>query len=319
MEPHLVIGVDISAEWLDAALPDGTTKRLPHDALGYQQLIQSSRSHAPAALGPLVFACEASGGYERAFAEAMTDAGFGVRILDPRRVRQYARAAGQRAKTDRIDARIIGACAAAFPGPLFQRDVPRDALSEMVRLRDQLSAERMVAEAQRRGLRLPRMVVLADQRISQLRQMLKEVEAEIADHIAAHQALAADAALLRSMPGVGPVTAARLIADLPELGKASRGEIAALVGVAPFADDSGKRQGKRRCAGGRKAVRNTLYMAATVAVRHNPTLKAFNDRLRAAGKPPKVALGAVMRKLVVILNAMMRTRQPWATSNHQTA
>lgn len=318
MEPHLVIGVDISAEWLDAALPDGTTQRFPQDAEGYQQLIQCSRRHAPAAPGTLVFACEASGGYERAFAEAMTDAGFGVRILDPRRVRQYARAAGQRAKTDRIDARVIGACAAAFPGPLFKRDVPRDALSEMVRLRDQLSCERVVAEAQRRGLRLPRMAALAEQRVTQLREMLKEVEAEIANHIAAHPVLAADAALLRSMPGVGPVTAARLVADLPELGQASRTEIAALVGVAPFADDSGKRQGRRRCGGGRKAVRCTLYMAATVAVRHNPILKAFNDRLRAAGKPPKVALGAVMRKLVVTLNAMMRNRQPWSAATHQT-
>lgn len=319
MEAKSVIGVDISAEWLDAALPDGTTRRLPQDAEGYQQLTQWVRNETLALPCALVFACEASGGYERAFAEAMTDAGFGVRILDPRRVRQYARASGQRAKTDRIDARLIGACAAAFPGPLFKRDVPRDALSEMVRLRDQLSAERVVAEAQRRGLRLPRMVVLAEQRVSQLRQMLKDVEAEIASHIAAHPPLAADATLLRSMPGVGPVTAARLIADLPELGKASRGEIASLVGVAPFADESGKRQGQRHCAGGRKAVRSTLYMAATVAVRHNPILKAFNDRLRAAGKPPKVALGAVMRKLVVTLNAMMRNRQPWSACKHQTA
>jgi len=260
-------------------------------------------------------ACEASGGYERAMAQALSHAGVAVRLLEAGRVRPYAKAAGQRAKTDAIDARMIAACAAAFEGPLYSPDATREALAEALRLRDQMQSERIAAEQQRRSLHHPPLVALAMTRLAQLRAWLDDLDAEIAAQIAADPTLAADAALLRSVPGVGPVMAARMLAELPEAGQLSRQKIAALAGVAPFPDDSGKRHGRRRIAGGRARLRGTLYMAAVVASRHNPLLRDFHLRLRNAGKPPKVALAAVMRKLLVILNAILRSRQPWAPSS----
>lgn len=306
-----VVGIDVAKAWLDAALwPDGLTARFANDGPGHEALLSWMAKH-----GAEEAACEASGGYERAVLEALARAGRQARLLDAGRVRQFARAAGQRAKTDRIDAQVIARCAATFAGPALRPDPVREALAEMVLLRRQLSTELITATQQRRSLRLPSLVALAERRIAHLKACLGEVEAAIAAHIADHAELAAPAALMRSVPGIGPTTAATLLAELPELGQISRQKIAALVGVAPFADDSGQRQGSRRMAGGRGPVRCCLYMAALVASRRNPRLKPVYERLRAAGKPHKVAIGALMRKLITILNAMLRNNQAWCDTD----
>jgi len=302
-----VVGIDVAKAWLDVALwPAGPATRFANDAQGHAGLIAWMAAHRVAEA-----ACEASGGYERAVLEALSAADLRPRLLDAGRVRQFAKAAGQRAKTDRIDAVVIARCAATFDGPVRRPDPVRAALAEMVLVRRQLQAELVAAVQQRRVLRRPSLVALSERREAYLKACVREVEAEIADHLAAHAALAEPAALLRSVPGVGPATVALLLAELPELGQVSRQKIAALVGVAPFADDSGQRQGARRMAGGRSSVRCGLYMAALVASRHNPPLRQVYAGLRAAGKPAKVALGAVMRKLLVMLNAILRTGQPW--------
>jgi transposase len=309
--PPIILGIDVSAAWLDGAVLGRTNSlRWPNTAAGHAALL-AWLAEQPRGLAAWQVACEASGGFERDMAEALTRAGVAVRVLEAGRVRQFARAAGQRAKTDAIDARGIAACAAAFDGPLFQLDPAREGLAEALRLRDQVQAERVAAEQQQRGLRQPRLIALAEARVAQLRNWLKDLDAEVAAQIEADARLAADAALLRSVPGVGPVMVARMLAEMPEAGTLSRQKIAALAGVAPFPDDSGTRRGKRRMAGGRARLRTTLYMAAIAASRHNPVLREIHHRLRNAGKPPKVALGAVMRKLLVILNAILRTRQPW--------
>lgn len=306
-----ILGIDVSAAWLDGAVhgrPGGLRWR--NDGEGHGAML-AWLADQPGGLAAWLVVCEASGGYERPMAATLSRAGAAVRLLEAGRVRQYAKAAGQRAKTDAIDARMIAACGAAFDGPLYQPDAAREGLAEALRLRDQIKAERIGAEQQRRGLHHPRLVALAQARLEQLRDWLAQLDAEIAVQIAAAPELAADAALLRSVPGVGPVVAARILAEMPEAGHLSRQKVAALLGVAPFPDDSGKRQGRRHIAGGRKRLRGSLYMAAVVASRHNPVLRDFHQRLRQAGKPPKVALVAVMHKLIVILNAILRTRQPW--------
>lgn len=310
------LGVDVSADWLDGAVHGRAgVLRWRNDGQGHAAMLAwlSDRPEGPATWQVV---CEASGGYERPMAAVLSRGGIGVRLLEAGRVRQFARAAGQRAKTDAIDARIIAACGAAFDGPLYQPDAAREGLAEALRLRDQMQAERIAAEQQRRGLGHPRLVAIAQARLAQLHGWLAQLDAEIAAQIAAAPELAADAALLRSVPGVGPVAAARILAEMPEAGHLSRQKVSALLGVAPFPDDSGKRQGTRHIAGGRKRLRGTLYMAAIVASRHNPILRDFHQRLRDAGKPPKVAIVAVMRKLIVILNAILRTRQPWLAPHH---
>jgi transposase len=307
-ERRRVVGIDISRAWLDvASWPEGAGTRMANDPGGHQALL------AWLVQQPAVdeVACEASGGYERAMVAALLEAGFRVRVLEAGRVRQFARAGGRRAKTDPIDARMIAHCAATFDGPAASADPARAALAEMVVLRSQIQTELVTARQQARPLLLPRLQRLAAERIERLAGWLAELEAEIAKHIDDVPVLARQAQLLRSVPGIGPATAARLLAELPELGQTSRQQIASLVGVAPFAHDSGERRGARRMAGGRKRVRSTLYMAALVAARHNPALAAFHRRLRSAGKPPKVAIGAVMRKLITLLNAVLRTGTPW--------
>ena len=305
-----ILGVDVSAGWLDGAVHGRAgALRWHNDGEGHAAML-AWLSEQPGGLAAWQVVCEASGGYERPMATALSRGGVAMRVLEAGRVRQFARAAGQRAKTDAIDARIIAACGAAFDGPLYQPDAAREGLVEALRLRDQIKAERIAAEQQRRGLQHPRLVALAQTRLEQLRDWLAQLDAEIAAQIAASPELTADAALLRSVPGVGPVVAARLLAEMPEAGHLSRQKAAALLGVAPFPDDSGTRRGRRHIAGGRKRLRGTLYMAAVVASRHNPVLRDFHHRLRQAGKPPKVALVAVLRKLIVILNTILRTRLP---------
>lgn len=306
---HSVVGIDVSKQRWDVALfPDtATTASFDTDAAGQAALQRWLADHAAGC--PV--ACEASGGYERPLIDLLLAAGIPVRRLDAQRVRRFAQAGGKRAKNDRIDAAMIAQFAATFPGPPVLPDHARERLAELVSLRDHLQAELTAANNQARLLRLPLARRIATQRAAALARWRTQLEAAITAAIAAVPALLAQAQLLQSVPGLGLLTAARLLALMPELGHIDARKAAALAGVAPFDHDSGRRRGHRSIAGGRSAVRAGLYMAALVATQHNPALRAFYERLRTRGKPAKLALTAVMRKLIVILTAILRQNTPW--------
>jgi len=263
---------------------------------------------------------EATGGYEAALACALQAAGLPVAVVNPRQARDFAKSMGRLAKTDRIDARML----AEFASVLVRRDdlaslirpvadAQQQALAAMVTRRRQL-VTMMLSERQRLQLAIAVVRPSIEAMIEAIRKQLDDVEAQMVSHVQAHYAELDK--LLRSASGIGPVASATLIAELPELGKLNRREIAALVGVAPMANDSGNTKGRRRVQGGRFEIRRVLYMATLTAARHNPAIKTFYDRLLAAGKLPKVALVACMRKLLTTLNAMVKTNKPWDKSLH---
>ena len=310
-------GIDVGKQRLDAAVWSKQSPRLQvkRDTDGLTELIAWLRTHQVARVG-----VEASGGYEREVVDALEDAGFVVVVLNPRRVRRFAEAKGRLAKNDRVDPSFACSVArgiAEFVAKLVdedpaRRDRSRDALIDQLTLRRRLLdwisecaslLEQIRDPATRRG-------VLARQR--GFERGLAGCDTAIAARIASHPDWSATARRLCSVPGVGPVLAHTLIALLPELGQLSRRAIAALVGVAPFDDDSGKRSGARQIKGGRATVRHVLYMAALVGKRHNPVLAGFARRL--AGKKPKVIIVACMRKLITMLNAMQRDRRDWKTA-----
>ena len=265
------------------------------------------------ALAPTLIVLEATGGYERLAAATLALAGLPVVVVNPRQVRDFGKAIGCLAKTDRLDASLITLFAERIRPEL--RAVPRletHELSECVLRRRQL-VDMITAETNRRALVSPAIQRRVDAHIRWLKRELEQVEAELQRCIEASPVWRERDELLQSAPGVGVRTSNALIALLPELGTLDRQRISSLVGVAPFNDDSGKHRGVRRIKGGRAAVRNVLYMAALVGVQYNPILKAFYERLRAKGKPAKVALVACMRKLLTILNAMVRTNTSWST------
>lgn len=309
-----LVGIDVSKQWLDVfRLPWREALRVSNDATGWQRLAAWLNEREVARIG-----VEASGGYEAGVGAALRAAGFAVYVLDAWRVRSFAKAMGRRAKNDRVDsaliAHFVGLCELYEGKP----DAKRQALADLVKarlsvveLRVQLTNLNEHANAEL--VRLRRRLEPA------LRAELARIDRKIATLIAKHARFAERAALLASAPGVGLTTAAVLIALLPELGQLPREQIAALAGVAPYDDDSGKRHGKRAIDGGRALVRRALYMAALTAIRFNPALKAFYQRLRARGKEAKVALTACMRKLVTILNAMLRDAKPWQTCQHLEA
>ncbi|HTR17233.1 MAG TPA: IS110 family transposase [Acetobacteraceae bacterium] len=303
-----VVGIDLSARrWDVACYPGDAVASFTTDAEGRSGLLAWLARHAPAG----VIACEASGGLEQQLAELLVPTGFTLRILDAARVRRFALAAGQRAKNDRLDARVIAHFAATFPGPAYLPDKDRAALAELGAVRDGIVADITAVTNQLRHIRLAGLQALMADRLAALRRWQRRVEAQIEAVLSQNLVMAARRRLILSVPGVGPVSAARLIAHMPELGQLTGRQAAALVGVAPFDDDSGGRRGRRRINGGRTNVRNTLYMAALVAARQNPVLKTFYERLINAGKAAKLALVAVIRKLVVILNAIIKSGQPW--------
>jgi transposase len=263
---------------------------------------------------------EATGGYEAALACALQAAGLPVAIVNPRQARDFAKSMGRLAKTDRIDARML----AEFAAVLVRRDdlaslirpladAQQQALAAMVTRRRQL-VTMMLSERQRLQLAIAVVRPSIEAMIEAIRKQLDDVEAQMVSHVQAHYAELDK--LLRSASGIGPVASATLIAELPELGRLNRREIAALVGVAPMANDSGNTKGRRRVQGGRFEIRRVLYMATLTAARHNPAIKTFYDRLLTAGKLPKVALVACMRKLLTTLNAMVKTNKPWDKSLH---
>ena len=303
-----VIGIDVSKGRLDVyRLEDGRRLAISNDAAGVGQLADRLDLGARDLL-----VMEASGGYERLAHRLLSKRGLRVAIVNAARVRDFARASGRLAKTDRVDAAVIARYGAfARPTPTPAVTGARQILAELLAYRCQLTAE-ITARSQQLGhLATPALRQRAEAALGRLRAERQELAQLIGQTIAADGALVTVAALLQSMPGVGPVLIATLLAELPELGSLDRRQIASLVGVAPIANDSGTRQGRRPIRGGRGTVRVPLYMAALVASRSNPTFRAVYQRLLAQAKPPKLALVVLMRKMLVTLNAMLRTSTPW--------
>ena len=265
-----------------------------------------------AARRPTRIVLEATGGYERAVVAGL--AGLPVVVVNPRQVRDFARAHGTLAKTDRLDAGVLARFAAEVrPPPRPQPSAAVQDLQVLSRRRRQLVADR-AAEQQRRRHDRAHLELGFDPLAAALTAAIQDVDRQLAALVQAEPTLRARAAWLQSIPGIGPVAAATLLAEVPELGACTRQQVAALVGVAPFNRDSGARRGRRSCWGGRAQVRAALYMAALTATRVNPTLRACYQRLVTAGKPPKVALTACMRKLLVLCNALCKHQTTWGST-----
>lgn len=302
------VGIDVSKDRLDVhVVPGGETLRVDNDASGLDGL-----KARLALLKPERVVLEATGGLELLAVAELAGAGLPVVVINPAQVRSFANAMGKRAKTDPIDAAVIAAFAAAMrPDVRPLPDAQTRLLADLVARRRQIIAM-IVAEENRARMATGRELKKSIQRLlAALRRELDSVNGDLDGHIRTSPIWLVKQQLLTSMPGVGPTVARTLLAELPELGSLDRRQIAALAGLAPFTRQSGQWRGKSFIGGGRSGVRTTLFMAGLVAIRHNPTLKAFRDRLVAAGKPKIVALVATMRKLLTILNAMIRDQKPW--------
>lgn len=301
------IGIDVSKERLDIAVhPAGELFSVTNDGPGWRALTRRLKPIGARAIG-----LEASGGYERGVIGVLLKAGLPVRLVNAWKLRQFAKAAGLLAKNDRLDARAIAWFVATLPGREVRQDRAVEHLVELVNARRQVVDAILQVANQTEHLRDAGLRRMHTRRIAQLKADLAQLDHRIAQAIAATPALAERHKLLCSMPGVGPVLAATLLALLPELGSLRNRPIGALVGVVPYDFDSGKMKGVRSIFGGRAAVRRVLFMAAQAAAMWNPTLKAFKQHLLAAGKKPKVAIVAVMRKLIITLNAMVRDNATW--------
>lgn len=304
------VGIDVSKETLDAAWTSADrTQRLSTTNAqdGFQTLVRQWPE--PAAVRVVV---EATGGYERALVAALVEAGVRTAVVNPRHVRDFAKALGVLAKTDRIDAAVLARFGQQVEPRLLEEDpAQRAELMQLVTRRRQLVDLRTM-ESNRRELTTARAAAKSIRHVlSLLDKEIVRLEAEIARLLDSDDDWRAKIKLLSTTPGVARVTSATLVAEVPELGRLNRQAIAALVGVAPFNDDSGRHRGERRVIGGRASVRRVLYMAALSARRCNPAIRAFAQRLAAQGKRPKVIIIACMRKLLVILNAMLKQNIPW--------
>ncbi|WP_434710125.1 IS110 family transposase (plasmid) [Rhizobium sp. YTUHZ045] len=301
-----MVGIDVSKAHFDVAVEGKrAVVRFDNDAPGRAAL-------ATAIAGAELAVVEATGGYEMAIVRALMAAGIAVAVVNPRQVRDFARASGRLAKTDQVDARVILHFARAMrPAQIPHIDDGRIALAALVTRRRQL-IDMAVAEKNRLEHAPQAVATLIGETLAALKSQLARVDAAIALAIEAEPDMAARRDLLLTVPGIGEVGAAVLIAELPELGAIDDKKLAALVGVAPVAHDSGTWRGQRHIAGGRATVRCALYMATLSAIRCSPAIKAFHKRLRAAGKPPKVALVAAMRKFIVMINTIIKRRTPWS-------
>lgn len=304
--PLRCVGIDVSKCYLDIFDEAvGVPERIANVPHAITELVARWRCNAF-----VVF--EATGVYDRELREALRQAGIRFARINPARARDFARASGQLAKTDPIDARMLAAFARVMQPAAEQVATPaRNALARLAKRRDQLvlmrsqeKNRRSEADDRTMAERISRLIKVLDGEIA-------EIDAEISALIKTEPEISDDALLMRSLPGVGPVACMQLIAQMPELGRVGPKQVAALAGLAPFNVDSGTHRGKRKIAGGRKRVRDALYMAALNAVHRAATFKAFYSRLRNAGKPAKLALIAVARKLLTILNAMIRDRKPY--------
>lgn len=301
------VGIDVSGEWLDVHVrPDGAERRFANSVPGVDLL-----SSALSLIGPALVAMEATGRLEELAARRLQEDGFAVAVVNPRQVRDFARALGRLAKTDRIDAEVLSLYA--------ERIVPearRLASEEEAEFRELVDERRRVAvqlagEKNRVRRKSSRVAAIIEGSMAYRRLQIEGIEGDIEEMIRGSRARRVRDALLRSVPGVGAVTSSVLIAHLPELGRLDGKRIAALVGVAPLNRDSGRMRGRRSVWGGRAAVRSALYMAALSAIRSNPTIRRFYERLVERGKPRKTALTAAMRKLLTILNAILARGEPW--------
>ena len=301
------VGIDVSKDYLDVAVrPTGQQWRMGNTEEGRDQLVERLQG-----LSPALVVLEATGSLEVPVAAALGTADLPVAVVNPRQVRDFARATGKLAKTDKLDAQVLALFAERVrPTPRPLPDAAAQDLSALLARRRQLVAM-LTTERNRLGTALPNVRPGIQEHIAWLESKLGELSDRMSQLLRESPLWRETEDLLRGVPGVGPVLSTTLLAELPELGTLDRRQIAALVGVAPLNRDSGTLRGKRTVWGGRAKVRAVLYMAALVASRFNPVIRAFYQRLLAAGKPKKVALTACMRKLLTILNAILKHRTPW--------
>jgi transposase len=303
----VVLGIDVAKDELVVACrPSLEQWTAPNTTAGIEGLVDRIR-----ALHPQSIVLEATGGYERACAVALATAGLPVAVVNPRQVRDFAKATGLRAKTDHLDAAVIALFAERVqPAVSVLPDEAQADLAAHLLRRRQLT-DMLVSEKNRLGLAHKAVRSSLTKHIAYLERELRIADTDLREGIEASPVWRVQDDLLQSVPGIGPIASQTLLAALPELGQLTRQAIAALVGVAPIAQDSGKHRGTRVIAGGRASVRCVLYMATLTATRCNPMIRRFYQRLVAAGKPKKVALVAAMRKLLTMLNAILRDQRPW--------
>ncbi len=309
------VGIDVSKDRLDVFVrPAGSAFGVAHDDAGIDDLVARL-----AESGAKLVVVEATGGYERPVAAALAAAGLPVAVVNPRQARDFARATGRLAKTDKIDAEVLARFAEAVePEPRAIPDEEARRFAEILARRRQVVGM-LTAEKNRLGSASTKPVKKRlEAHVRWLEKELIRTDRDLDETIGASPTWRENEALLKSVPGVGPVLARTLLAEMPELVSLDRKRLAALAGVAPLNRDSGKMRGRRAVWGGRARVRAALYMAALVASRHNPTIRAFYERLLAAGKPKKVALVACMRKLLTMLGAVLRHRAPWRSPHALT-
>jgi transposase len=310
MTSEKFVGIDVSKRWLEVQVHgEEESRKFGNDPDGIRSLVEPMK-----ALQPELIVFEATGGYERRAVKALSEAGLAVAVVNPTRVRRFAEALGSLAKTDKIDAQVIAHFASVVrPEPNGQSSDLEEQLAACVERRRQLLVE-LTAEKNRLSTCPACVREDIQEHIAWLEEHIDSLEAEIQTCIMQKPEWQARAEILDSVPGVGPVTATTLIAELPELGQLNRQKIAALAGLAPFNKDSGPKKGKRRIFGGRSGIRRPLFMAALSATKCNPVIRAFYESLLKRGKEKKVALIACMRKLLVILNAMVRKGEAWRFS-----
>jgi len=311
---QIVVGIDVAKDKVDACIRSLSLRQtFPSTAQGHRKLVAWLRKHKVNKA-----AMEASGGYERDWAKVLRQAGIEVRIVDPKRVRGFALSAGRLAKNDAIDAEMIAWFAETFDeAPSQTHDAAHQELAALVKARKGLIGLKTRLQSQDEHV-APGPVQKAHARVlKSLAAEIAKLEAAISAKVKATPEFAERAEIIESVPGFAETTSATLIAGMPELGKVSKEIAAALLGAAPYDDDSGKRRGERHIKGGRRWVRNAIYMPCLgAATQNNPVLKAFYQRLIAKGKEPKVALVACMRKLIVILNTLIARRQKWDPSRY---
>ena len=302
------VGIDVSKSTLDVCIePAVQTLHVTYDEAGIKQIVVRLKE-----VNPTLIVMEATGGLEVRIASELAGKGLPVAIINPRQARDFAKATGQLAKTDKVDAAMLAAFAQAIrPQARPLKDADTRALDDMVSRRRQLIDMRVqetlrlgTAASKPLGKSLNKHIVWLDKRIA-------EIDTDLTSRLRKSDVWRTKDDLLRGIPGVGAVTTLTMLAKCPELGKLNRREIAALIGIAPLANDSGKHRGKRFIWGGRADVRAVLYMATVSAISHNEAIKAFADRLKKAGKPPKVVIVACMRKLLTMMNSMLKNNTPW--------
>jgi transposase len=306
-EKTTYVGIDVSKTALDFdGYPLSCPLRVSNDETGRKQLLDILQT-----LQPQLIVMEATGGLEAPLAAELATAGFKAAVINPRQARDFAKALGVLAKTDQVDAKVLARFAEALKPEARPLKTNETVALESILTRRRQLVEMITAESNRQARAPARIAKQIEQHLRWLRKRLDEADHDLDAAIQQSPLWLAKAKLILTIPGVGQVTTSSVLAELPELGQLTRREISALVGVCPFNRDSGGRCGRRSIWGGRSSVRAVLYMAALVATRYNPIIRAFYQKLLLAGKPKKVALVACMRKLLVIMNAMVKANTPW--------